>query len=298
MWPTPNVPNGGRTLSEEEVLAKGTTEDGKRQVGLEMATRFWPTPNAGDDRGPSPGWEAAAQRHAENGVHKQMLLRDYASRWPTPNALEYGAANVPALLSRREKYQEKYGNNGFGLTLGQAVAAQLWPTPHGFQAGNGPDGNEFSTAVRRWATPKASDGPNGGPNMSGSKGDLPLPAMAASWASPTARIFRGGGQATTRPDGKSRMDMLDFQAEGYSRPVLSLNTGDALSPTTRSLRRRLNPAFVCWLMGWPTWWTNPAPISCAAREMASYRYRLRWRLSCLLGAAGCSDPEPAGSAPC
>jgi hypothetical protein len=26
-----------------------------------------------------------------------------------------------------------------------------WPTPYGFQAGNGPDGNEYSTFVRRWA---------------------------------------------------------------------------------------------------------------------------------------------------
>lgn len=87
----------------------------------------------------------------------------------------------------------------------------------------------------------------------------------------------------TRKDGKSRMDMLDWQAESYSRPVLSQNTGDELSPTTRTLPRRLNPAFVCWLMGWPTWWTSPARISSAAEEMELWRCKLRSRLSSLVG---------------
>ncbi len=43
---------------------------------------YWPTPGAGDDRSPSIGWEAASERHAGAGVNKQMMLRDYAPRWP------------------------------------------------------------------------------------------------------------------------------------------------------------------------------------------------------------------------
>jgi transcriptional regulator with XRE-family HTH domain len=38
---------------------------------------------------------------------------------------------------------------------------------------------------------------------------------------------------------------------------------------------RLNPAFACWLMGWPWWWTNPEPISFARSAMASYLSRQR-----------------------
>jgi hypothetical protein len=60
LWPTPNVPNGGRTLSPEAVAAKGATARGKRQVGLENVASLWPTPKASaenygqprdDDRG-------------------------------------------------------------------------------------------------------------------------------------------------------------------------------------------------------------------------------------------------------
>ena len=56
-------------------------------------------------------------------------------------------------------------------------------------------------------------------------------------------------------------------------------TGEELSPTTRTLRPRLNPAFVCWLMGWHWWWTHAEPINFGAAEMALYRSRLRLLLS-------------------
>jgi hypothetical protein len=45
LWPTPNVPNGGRTLSPEAIEAKGSTPKGKRQVGLENVASLWPTPS-------------------------------------------------------------------------------------------------------------------------------------------------------------------------------------------------------------------------------------------------------------
>jgi hypothetical protein len=48
--------------------------------------------------------------------------------WPTPNAQEFGT-DLEKNLARRKKYQEKYNNNGFGLTLGQATQMASWPTP-------------------------------------------------------------------------------------------------------------------------------------------------------------------------
>ena len=64
----------------------------------------------------------------------------------------------------------------------------------------------------------------------------------------------------------------------FSHPVHSTLDGRELSPTGRTLRRRLNPAFGCWLMGWPIWWTNPALINCVRSEMESYRFRLQSHL--------------------
>src|SRR5436305_4988070 len=43
-WPTPNVPNGGRTLPPEAVAAKGKLAKGKAQIDLGCFARLWPTP--------------------------------------------------------------------------------------------------------------------------------------------------------------------------------------------------------------------------------------------------------------
>lgn len=52
MWLTPNVPNGGQSVSEALVQSKGTTPAGeKKTVGLESQTKHWPTLAARDAKG-------------------------------------------------------------------------------------------------------------------------------------------------------------------------------------------------------------------------------------------------------
>ena len=46
LWPTPCVPNGGRTMNKEDILNKGNTAKGKRQVGLENLVKLLPAPDA------------------------------------------------------------------------------------------------------------------------------------------------------------------------------------------------------------------------------------------------------------
>ena len=56
LWPTANCPNGGRTLSPEDVLNKGATAAGKRQVDLRNLLKvvLWRAPTKEDTgRGPS-----------------------------------------------------------------------------------------------------------------------------------------------------------------------------------------------------------------------------------------------------
>lgn len=203
------------------------------------------------------------------------------------------------------------------------------------------------------ASPKASDGQHGGPNMRGSKGELPLPSQAAKWATPdcntstysngkmgpnireqaaawptprttdtnqgrgsvligsayyrpskalsagelvgqanladvaqmwptpTVRDHKGGGTAMTRPDGKSRLDMLDWRAEEFSRQDQKARTGPESSSDGPTSHRRLNPAFTEWLMGWPTGWTIAAPSASSAAGTALWRHRLHLHLSAL-----------------
>lgn len=47
-------------------------------------------------------------------------------------------------------------------------------------------------------------------------------------------------------------------------------------------KRKLNPDFVDWLMGWPAGWSSDAR-ACSAEEMVLYHFKQRWSLRCLLG---------------
>ena len=81
------------------------------------------------------------------------------------------------------------------------------------------------------------------------------------------------------------MDQLpNFVAHCFSRPALVPNSGPASSKGTRISRPRLNPAFVCFLMNWPWWWTRTEPMPFAAREMESYLLKQRLLSRTLLDA--------------
>ena len=149
----------------------------------------------------------------------------------------------------------------------------------------------LALGITNWSTPKATDGAKGGPGQSyGSGGTPPLPAQAAQWPTPAAQNWKGSSQASiTRTDGKSRMDLLHYRAEqGFTRPAPATLPGGPRSsphaPISRPLwasmiashgravsrrilkgrlRRRLNPLFVGWLMGWPI---GHALCACSATE--------------------------------
>lgn len=164
---------------------------------------------------------------------------------------------------------------------------------------HGDGGTDLRTQVATWSAPKSSDAEKGGPNMSYSKGDtLPLPSQAAQWEAPSvavtegSRMTRGGersdellltGQAMEasgrlagpaaqnhkgssecsiiRADGKSREDILSYQAEQFFRLPSSpdqqiaggsMSSTDSLNSNQPSVKRKLNPIFVEALMRWPT----------------------------------------------
>lgn len=80
MWATPNVPNGGRVNSAEEVENKGSTEAGKRQVSLEAQTKFWSTPRASDgEKGGPNDWF---------GPGGTPLTTQAVTLWATPRTAE------------------------------------------------------------------------------------------------------------------------------------------------------------------------------------------------------------------
>ena len=202
------------------------------------------------------------------------------------------------------------GGNQQGTNDLQTTARQ-WPTPMAgtpAQNGNSAAGNsDFSRGVMAlWSTPKGSDGPKGGPSQAyGSGGTPPLPAQAATWPTPAAQNVKGSSVGSlTRADGKSRMDILQYRAEqGFthqvpttpevepesllhapiSRPLwASMIVSHGPSVSRRILkarkRRRLNPLFVGWLMGWPL---GHALCGCSAMEFTRWQQRMRGALSLL-----------------
>lgn len=144
---TPIVPNGGRTLSAEDVAAKGATAKGKRQVDLNNQVRhLLPTPNANES-------DPTEEFLDEIGSRPSLLhLEDAIALLPTPKA------------TNNENRQTEWAN---GPNLGEALRALPTPTarlgePRGAQAKRyeNPDRpNDLDDAVA-WLTSDPSPPPS------------------------------------------------------------------------------------------------------------------------------------------
>jgi len=86
LWPTPDVPNGGRVSYGMSIT--GQTPDGKkRQVGTEHAARAWaawPTPvvNMGRNR-------TAGRRNPDSTHHDGEAIHDAVLTWATPTTRDH-----------------------------------------------------------------------------------------------------------------------------------------------------------------------------------------------------------------
>lgn len=81
----------------------------------------WPTPTAASVTG-------AGATGRQGGLNIQTAAT--LAGWPTPAANEFEPKDLEKLAARRAKFAEKQGNNGFGLTLGQAAPLLTgWVTP-------------------------------------------------------------------------------------------------------------------------------------------------------------------------
>jgi hypothetical protein len=159
--------------------------------------------------------------------------------------------------------------------------AKTWPTP---QARSAPDCDAEAnrnapslecTAIRQWQTPSARDQEGSGFRGGDRREEPKLGGQAKQWPTPAARDHKSGQASQETLDKNTRP--LNEVALVCSH-LAPTQTGEQ-SPLTSG--RRLNPAFVSWLMGAPWWWTKAEPISFGAREMRSYRFALLSRLSIL-----------------
>lgn len=235
---------------------------------------------------------------------RRMNGKEYSS-WPTAKAISGGAnSNRKARGAGGPDLQE---------------AAQNWTTPSssdGARGGTGVtenmSGSSLTQKVAQWPTPMAGTPAQNGNSAAGNN-DFSRKAEALAktinWPTPVKRIHKGSGAVITRKDGKSRLDQLDYLAEqGFFhrdqvmpthgrksllkartlRPLWALMTASGSPGTLLRLwkthaKRRLNPLFVEWLMGWPS---GHALCDCSAMEFTHWQQRMRGAVSALPMAYG------------
>jgi hypothetical protein len=172
-----------------------------------------------------------------------------ASGWPTPSASGFEAKDLERLEQRRAECAEKHGNNGFGLTLGQAAPLLAgWATPTASLATKGarPEPGEIMEAMR-------SHGP-----------DLAALASLAGWATPAARDFKSANAKTyAERGGGAKGEQLSNQAKhlpDYDGPARLTSTGEMLIGSAAGMDGggQLSPGLARWLQAYPIEWDDCA----------------------------------------
>ena len=256
------------------------------QDSLTGMVAMWPTASTGD------GKRGDRTQHCENYPQAGMDLKTAANIWQTP-----------ATDSFRSRGGDRVDEQGLDQQ------ARLWATPKAISGGansqrdsrpetGGPDLQE---QVQTWhTTPKNGDESI----IEGSHAHAGTPTPT-TWQTPQSRDFRGGliepetaakhlgalplneqVMGTWSTPHLPTVHSSDNSATTYlDRQVSSLQVQATAQPGSEcppTLRPRLNPAFVCTLMGMPWYWTHPEPINSGAEETELWRLRLDSHLSRLL----------------
>jgi len=244
---------------------RGNFDPTDPMTGIAGQAAMWTTPQSHDT---APGDPSRVGRYGTE--HGGRNLTDDVMLWRTPDA--------PGSGDPRNR-QNSIGN-GHQVTIAEQ-AESFWYTP------NTPNGGRPVSADVVESKGQTEDG----------KRQVGLESQSRHWPTPAARDYRSeaGSEATVthfnRAAGPSLPAMIEH---GFSLPDPQTETdGQSSCGRTRTSRLRLNPAFVCLLMGWPWWLTRPEPISFARREMESWLSAQRWHLRSLLTARGltCRNSE-------
>lgn len=253
MWPTANVPNRGPESKESK---SNRVEAGG--IDLQTTAQQWGTPAAGDDTTTA---DLRKSRY-ETGRTTEYLSRQ-SLMWQTP----HGMGN--------EDESGKKGGAGGGEF---ALQANAWPTPKGWDT--------------KGQSQRGTDGPMDAlPNMVATfPSSLPAPATSTDGDESLNSDRTSPRRWQTPCSGTNCKSKRAMSREGNSRkgggqrsgPGLEQQATGEIAPT----KRRLNPNFVAWLMGWPSQWSIArSGCGCSGMELSHYKQRMRsylLRQLCLL----------------
>ena len=275
----PSLPGLDLDLSERNYADWVTRSKTRSSLVREMLARhmvgagssYWPTATSNDEKssGVSKNWTR------ESGRHSGTTLTDATRDWPTPRTITGGAES-------QERKQELGRTESGGGDL--QAAARLWQTPKGSAAGETSRSGErkgeelLGGQAKNWMTPSANDY-KGSSKEGQRRGQLSeqTEVRVGAWASrehptPSAMSYgtnQGGAAGRVGPVRPS----LESWASSPQAPA-TLTDGEESSRSRLTSPRRLNPAFVSWLMGYQWYWMRAEPTSFGALETVSWSRRL------------------------
>ena len=181
-----------------------------------------------------------------------------------------------------------------GTSLTQMVA--MWGTPrtgdgmtHQLREGVTNPKGRLEDQVSMWRTPDTNQcgGAQGAEKRLAGGHALRLQDQVSSWGTPTTRDWKDGdtSQADVPTNGLLGRQVCEWEAGLSVRPMPAGRMCWCGIPGCglRSHKRKLNPMFVEWLMGWPLFWTDVS-TACGPAAMESYLSSSRRLLRSLRGA--------------
>lgn len=254
-------------------------------AGRECLFSGWPTPDA--------GLQVRTNRSDSDGAALRPTLGLAAELWPT---------------SRAEDSESTGAHRGNLDMLTSAM--EQWPPPRLKGDNDGAwaesstrhQGDDLYMSAQQWASPQARDY-RSEETVQEYGNSRPLNEQVSRWMTPSDADHKGRTYTYDQHDPSKPRLALEGEALAFSLPVPQIRSGLTFSqrlrvllPLCRQLRRllpspynkihsifkrKLNPDFVDWLMGWPDGWSSADRVYSAA-EMESYLSRQRVFLRYLL----------------
>ena len=269
----------------------------------------WPTARASEQENRTT--RSAPSHGTTHGEVLAGVACDFMAIWGTPRASD-GEKGGP---------NQSFGAGGMPLPA-QAAQWTTPSHSDGRRGGtgitDGMTGSSLTQKVAQWPTPMAGTPAQNGNSAAGSsdfsrRADMLAEQVmqASAWPTPAARDWKGENGADHLQNGTGRLHMDQLPnavAHGFTPPNLPTWQGGLPSsphaPISRPLwasmiashgravsrrilkaraRRRLNPLFVEWLMGWPP---GHALCACSATEFTRWQRDMRGALLRLPMASG------------
>lgn len=255
-WPTTRSSSGGGNRS--------AYPNAPYRPALAQVASVWPTAQAHDATGPRGQNNYLADHH-----HKPHDLAMATQRWPTARREDgESCGNHPdgkgdSLTGTTRNWRtpdapgtggprNRQDSQGAGHQFTIAEQAEHWLTPHGMHGtdhtGKTGRGGEFAAQATAWQTPAVDSFRSRGGDR---KAELGLDQQARFFPTPQAsdaKMVKGGKRGP-----EENPSLTGFAC---SLPAQTIPDGPQSSENAPTSRRRLNPRFVEWLMGFPIGWTE------------------------------------------